>query len=63
MSQTIDMLDSLRGIVAKARAEEQRLLWLLPDNGEPGRAAAWKAYKKAADLAEELTRAAERYLL
>lgn len=62
MSQTIDMLDSLRDIVAKARAEEQRLLWALPDNGEPGRAAAWKAYKKAQDLSESLTAAAERYL-
>ena len=62
MSQTIDMLDSLRAIVAKARAEEQRLLWALPGNDEPGRAQAWKAYKKAQDLSESLTATAERYL-
>lgn len=62
MNQTTDMLDSLRDIVAKARAEEQRLLWLLLDNGEPGRAQALKAYRKAQDLAESLTAAAERYM-
>jgi hypothetical protein len=62
VSQTISMLDKLRDIIAEARTNEQRMLWLLPSNDEPGRKAAWEAYVKAQELSQALTKAAERYL-
>lgn len=62
MSQTHSIMDKLRELIAEAREEERRALWLVPPNDQSSRGTAWRAYKKAQALADALTNAAENYL-